>query len=215
MSNNSKGKHIKFSNNSTSSGRNLDPFSKENSELRAYRTSVPEGPQNNWRLYPRWSSSIDPKLNPNLSHLSESNREFVSNTLNRQSQNRQRTLKTPRLAKYLANIEAKYNNPRNMKNYVDEIPNSNLTSYERSQLIKNIDGRYPAENYPTVFNGKRASRTLAPRASNAARLKADQNGAPEPPVFNPANVFRNLKAAGSARGGTKKHRKTRSSRGRK
>jgi len=84
----------------------------------------------------------------------------------------------------LANIEAKYNNPKNMKNYLEELPNSELTSDERIQLKLNINGRYAAENFPpepAVFNHRKGSRTLAPRASNAALQKTIKAGAPPPP----------------------------------
>jgi hypothetical protein len=57
---------------------------------------------------------------------------------------RNRTLKSPKMARYLARIESKYNNPLDMKNAVRKLK---LNDSEKDELMQNIDGLFPVENY--------------------------------------------------------------------
>jgi hypothetical protein len=197
-------------------------------DLTKSRKSANQVPKPNWRLQSRNNSSKDPEINGDLTHLPRGVVR-VREILKKQSTNKGRTLKTAKLAKILANIEAKYSNPEQMINNVESLPNSNVTEYERAQLLKNIQERYPETNYPPappVFDPRQATRNLTlelpssgfdPRRGQR-RLTDGPNpkvpwGArpPAPPYFNPNNVSRELAEKAekeAARGG----RKTRNNR---
>lgn len=165
--------HATFNTNPTIRGRSLEPSSENNAELIKYRTSGPGSNFINWRLKQR-SLTDDPKpllIEPNFSHLNLKNRRRAENLWWRKT-SANRTLKSPKMAQQLANIQSKYNNPLDMKNAVHAL--TTITNNQKDELIKNIDGLYPVENY---YHKSRSlgQRRLIRKKGNITRRAGPEN----------------------------------------
>jgi len=144
--------HLTFSNRPIVEGRPLNTSSQNNTEIKEYRKSTPGSNFSNWRSQSR-SLTNQPKpvlIEPNFSHLNDKNRRRVENLWWSKTREN-RTLRNPKMAQYLANIQSKYNNPLDMKNAVQAL--NTITSNQKNELIKNIDSLYPVENYYNKSRG--------------------------------------------------------------
>jgi hypothetical protein len=160
--------HPTFSPTNTTRGRKLNASSQNNAELKTYRTSVPGSHFENWRLQSR-SLNEEPQdtiSEPNFSHLNYMKRRVVENLWWRKT-GINRTFKSPKIARYLANIQSKYNNPLDMKNAVHAL--NTLTSNQKNELIKNIDNLYPVENYYHKSRGLGQRRLIRKTGNNTRR----------------------------------------------
>jgi hypothetical protein len=150
--------------------------------LRGQNLWEPSSTRNSWREKSRKNKGLVPTtLNrPNFSHLTLPNgtpdryNQATVKSIWKRKLGRNRSMKSPKVAKYLANIEARFNDPMNMKNAVNAVPNSNLSENEKKDLIKNIDELFPDENYNRVKRGV-ASRRLVPMPSRPIREATDAN----------------------------------------
>lgn len=165
--------HATFSSKpNNKSGRSLNPFSKNDMELKEYRASLPASKTfKNWRLQTR-PSNINESPLPNLTHLNLKNQRNVISVLNGITR-RNKTLKSPKMAKYLANIESKHNNPIDMKKAVR---NLKLSADEEDDLIQNIDGLFPVENYYGKSRGL-GQRRLVKNGTNKSQPASAANRA--------------------------------------
>jgi len=137
-----------------------------------------------WRQKSRKNKGLEPTVlnRPNFSHLIRPNgtadrfNQAAVKSIWKTRLGRNRSLKSPKVAKYLANIEARFNDPINMKHAVNHVPNSNLSDEEKNDLIANIDELFPDENYNHVKRGV-ASRRLVPMPSRPTRKVTANNWA--------------------------------------
>ena len=129
---------------------------------RENRRPLPLKSKSSWRLQSRKNTDAAPTFTkPNFSHLNKVNRKTVQSIWQKRTVNK-RTLKNPKMARYLASIESRFNDPINMKTAVRNAANSNLSPNEKNELITDINELYPSENYYKVKRGI-GSRYLVPK----------------------------------------------------
>lgn len=150
--------------------------------LRGQNLWEPSSNRKSWRQLSRKNKGLEPTVlnRPNFSHLTQPNgtpdryNQGVVKSIWKTKLGRNRSMKSPKVAKYLANIEARFNDPMNMKHAVNAVPNSNLSENEKNDLIANIDELFPDENYNRVKKGV-ASRRLVPMPSRPTRKATAAN----------------------------------------
>jgi hypothetical protein len=166
-------KHVRLSN--SVNVRKVNSLKNENLWL-------PSSNKKSWRQQSRKNKGLQPVVlnRPNFSHLTGLNgtpdkyNQATVKSIWKTRLGLNRSLKSPKLAKYLANIESQFNDPTNMKHAVNAVSNSNLSENEKNDIIANIDELYPDENYHRVKRGV-ASRRLVPMPSRPTRKATAAN----------------------------------------
>ena len=173
--NEGKGKHVHLSN--AVNTRVVNSLKGENLWLSPRKNK-------SWRVLSRKNKGLEPTslIKPNFSHLTNPNgsaaryNQAALKSIWKRKEARNVSLRSPKIAEYLAKIEASFNDPINMKRAVNRLPNSNFSDEEKNDLAKNIDELFPSENYN---HPKRwvASRRLIPMPSRPTRKATANNWA--------------------------------------